>query len=316
MSSLKTDYIWMNGQLVRWEDAKIHILSHVVHYGSSVFEGMRAYKTLEGPACFRLKEHVDRLFNSAKIYRMELPYTREEITNAIIDTVNANGAEECYVRPLVYRGFGRVGVDPSHCPVDVAIATWYWGQYLGEEALEKGVSVCVSSWRRMAPDTMPTMAKAGANYMNGQLIKLEAIANGYVEGIALDTFGYVSEGSGENIFIIRDGVLYTPPISAAILPGITRDSLLTLAHDLGIKVAEQNILREALYIADEVFMCGSASEVTPVTRIDKQVIGSGVAGVITKKLQKAFFDIVECKVPDRHNWLTFVRSGKRVSVPK
>lgn len=299
-----TEHIWMNGHMVRWEDAKIHVLSHVVHYGSSVFEGMRVYKTPKGPAAFRLRDHTERLAHSAKIYRMEVAYSLDQLDAAIIATVQANRMEECYVRPVIYRGYGEVGVNPFNSPVEIAIAVWDWGKYLGAEALEKGVSVCVSSWTRPAPNTLPMMAKSGANYMNGQLIKMEAVTNGYVEGIALDTHGHVSEGSGENIFIIRKGIMYTPPLSASILPGITRDSIMTLAMDMGIEVVEQNIPRELLYVADEVFFTGSAAEVTPISLIDKIEIGSGKCGPITRQLQKAFFAVISGASPDKHNWLT------------
>lgn len=309
-----TKYIWMNGKLVKWEDAKIHVLSHVVHYGSSVFEGMRVYKTSDGPACFRLYDHTERLFNSAKIYRMEIPFTKEEVNKAILDIIGANNMEACYVRPVVYRGYGTLGVDPSQCSIDIAIAVWPWGQYLGEEALENGVSVCFSSWNRIAPNTMPAMAKAGANYMNSQLIKLEAISHGYAEGVALDVSGHVSEGSGENIFLVRRGALITPTFAASILPGITRSSVIRLAQDMGIKVIEQNVPREALYLADEVFFTGSAAEITPISQIDNIQVGNGKRGPITKKLQDAFFDIIEGKTEDKYNWLTPIPEYKGVMV--
>ena len=311
-----TKYIWMNGELVEWNDAKIHVCSHVIHYGSSVFEGMRCYKTQNGPACFRLRDHTKRLFNSAKIYRMKIPFTMEQIDAAVLDLIARNELEACYVRPIAYRGYKSLGVDPKACPIDVAIAVWPWGQYLGDEALEKGVSVCFSSWNRIAPNTMPAMAKAGANYMNSQLIKMEAIAHGYVEGIALDTFGHVSEGSGENIFLVRNGALITPTFSASILPGITRSSVIRIAQDLGIKVIEQNVPREALYLADEVFFTGSAAEITPISEIDKITIGEGVAGPITRKLQEEFFGILDGSRQDKYGWLTYVhsQSDKKVTV--
>lgn len=307
-----TDYIWMNGSLVKWDDARIHICSHVIHYGSSVFEGMRVYKTPKGPAAFRLREHSQRLLNSAKIYRMQIPYTAEEIDQAILETVGANNLEACYVRPVAYRGYGSLGVDPTQCPVDVAIATWPWGQYLGDDALVNGVRVCVSSWSRMAPNTMPAMAKAGANYMNSQLIKMEALSHGYVEGIALDASGHVSEGSGENIFLVRNGALVTPTFAASILPGITRRSVIRLAQDLNIKVIEQNVPREALYLADEVFFTGSAAEITPISFIDNIQVGEGKAGPITLKLQKAFFDIIEGRAEDKYGWLTPIPKNQGV----
>lgn len=303
----KTEKIWMNGKLVNWDDANIHILSHVIHYGSGLFEGARCYNTPKGPAIFRLKEHTHRLFNSCKIYRMEVPFTKDEINQATIDLIKLNKVDSCYIRPLVYRGYESLGVDPTGVPVEVAIAVWPWGKYLGPEALEKGVSVCVSSWRRNAPGTMPDMAKATANYMNGQLIKLEAINHGYVEGIALDVYGHVSEGSGENIFLVRDGALVTPPFGASILPGITRNTIIHLAQDMGLKVIEENIPREALYIADEVFFTGSAAEVTPISTIDGIKIGEGKRGPVTERLQKAFFAIFEDGYDDKYNWLTYVK---------
>lgn len=309
-----TEYIWMNGKLVKWDDANIHVCSHVIHYGSSVFEGMRIYKTDKGPASFRLRDHSQRLLNSAKIYRMDIPYTAEEIDKAILDVVGANNLESCYVRPVAYRGYGTLGVDPSKCPVDLAIAAWPWGQYLGEEALEKGVSVCVSSWNRIAPNTMPAMSKAGANYMNSQLIKLEALSHGYVEGIALDVYGHVSEGSGENIFLVRKNTLITPTFAASILPGITRSSVIKLAESMGIKVIEQNVPREALYLADEVFFTGSAAEITPISYIDNIKIGEGRRGPITEKIQTALFDILEGRADDKFNWLTHVPEYKGVTV--
>uniref|UniRef100_A0A7V3ZUU3 Branched-chain-amino-acid aminotransferase n=1 Tax=candidate division WOR-3 bacterium TaxID=2052148 RepID=A0A7V3ZUU3_UNCW3 len=299
-------YIWMDGKLVPWQEAKIHILSHVIHYGTGVFEGLRCYKTKKGPAVFRLKEHTERLFHSAKIYRMEIPYTQEEINRAIIETIKANQLEECYIRPIVYRGYGEIGVNPFGCPVCVAIATFYWGKYLGSQATEEGVDVMVSSWNRMAPNTFPAMAKVCANYMNSQLIKMEAITYGFVEGIALDIFGFVSEGSGENIFLVKKGKLYTPPLNATILPGITRDTVIRIAKDLGIEVVETMILREFLYIADEAFFTGSAAEITPIRSIDRIKIGNGQVGPITKKLQEEFFAIVNAEKEDKYGWLTYL----------
>jgi branched-chain amino acid aminotransferase len=303
----KVEKIWMNGKLVNWDDAKIHVLSHVVHYGSSLFEGERCYKTKKGPACFRLQAHTDRLFNSCKIYRMKIPFSKEEINQARLNLIKVNKLEECYIRPVVYRGYEQLGVDPTGCPVDVAIAVWRWGTYLGKGALENGVSVCVSSWNRMAPNTFPAMAKSGANYMNSQLIKLEAKSHGYVEGIALDVYGYVSEGTGENVFIVRDGTLITPPFGASILPGIIRNTVITLANEMGIRVIEENIPREALYISDEVFFTGSAAEITPITSIDGIPVGKGKRGPVTKKLQDKFFAIVNGEEEDTHGWLTYVK---------
>lgn len=306
MSMPKAKYIWMDGKIVDWDDAKIHILSHVIHYGSGVFEGLRCYDTKNGPMIYRLKDHTERLFNSAKIYRMEIPYSQEEINNVTIELIKKNGLRAAYIRPIVYRGYGTLGVDPSNCPVCVTIAILQWGKYLGKEALENGVDVMVSSWNRMAPNTFPAMAKCCANYMNSQLIKMEAIAYGFTEGIALDTTGYVSEGSGENIFAIKNGVIYTPPLHASILPGITRDTVMTIAKDLGFPLTQEMLTREFLYLSDEVFFTGSAAEVTPIRSIDKITIGEGKAGPITKKIQKYFFDIIEGRIEDKHGWLTKV----------
>jgi branched-chain amino acid aminotransferase len=305
MAVNKVEKIWMNGKLVNWDDAKIHILSHVIHYGSSWFEGIRCYDTVKGPAIFRLDAHLDRLFNSVKIYRAEIPYDRQQIQTAIAETIRANKLKACYIRPVVYRGYGDVGVNPSGCPVDTAIAVWEWGKYLGPEALDKGIDVCVATWQRPAPNTFPSMAKTGANYMNSQLIKLEAIADGYVEGIALDSFGNVSEGSGENLFIVKDGVLYTPPLYSAILPGITRDTVKILARESGYEVVESTLPREMLYIADELFFCGTAAEVTPIRSVDKITVGEGKPGPVTKKLQKEFFEVVR-NANDKHGWLFYV----------
>lgn len=314
MSLPKSDYIWMNGQLVKWDDAKIHVLSHVIHYGSAVFEGMRVYKTNDGPKCFRLHEHIERLFNSAKIYQMEIPFTVDEIEDAILNLVSTNNMEECYVRPIVYRGYGTLGVDPTGIQIDVAIAVWPWGKYLGEGALEKGVDVGVSSWNRIAPNTMPAMAKCAANYMNSQLIKLEALRHGYAEGIALDVSGHVSEGSGENIFMVRRGALVTPTFTASILPGITRRTVIQLATDMGLKVIEQNIPRESLYLAEEVFFTGSAAEITPISSIDGIKVGSGRRGEITKRIQDAFFDVIRGRTEDKYGWMTPIPKKSQVTV--
>ncbi|MFA6954848.1 MAG: branched-chain amino acid transaminase [Thermoanaerobaculia bacterium] len=306
--------LWMNGRFVDFADAKIHILSHVIHYGSGVFEGVRCYKTKQGSAIFRLKEHTRRIFDSAKIYRMAIPYTPDEFNQACVDVVLANGFESCYLRPLVYRGFHSLGVFPGNCPVDVCIAAWEWGKYLGKEALEQGVDVRVASWERMAPNTFPAMAKATGNYLNSQLIRLEADADGYSEGIALDVRGYVSEGSGENIFIVRNNIIYTPTLGSSVLPGITRDSILTIARDLGFKVIEQDIPREFLYVADEVFFTGTAAEVTPIRSIDRITVGAGRRGPVTEKIQKAFFDYITGEVEDRYHWLTPVVAAKKAAL--
>jgi len=306
MSWDETGKIWIDGEFVDWKEANIHVLSHVVHYGSSVFEGIRCYENNGKAAVFRLEEHVKRLFESAKIYKMEIPYSETEIVEAIKETIAINDLKECYIRPITYRGYGKLGVDPTPSPVNTAIAVWSWGKYLGEDGLEKGVDVGVSSWRRMAPNTLPSMSKSGANYMNGQLAKLEAIENNYDEGIMLDIEGYVGEGSGENIFIIKDGEIYTPSLSSAILKGITRGSVIDLAIDLGYTVKEDKIPREMLYLADELFFTGTAAEVTPIRSVDGIKIATGKRGPITEKIQSEFFNIVEGKSEDKFYWLTFL----------
>ncbi|AMD18358.1 branched-chain amino acid aminotransferase [Methanobrevibacter sp. YE315] len=298
--------IWIDGNMVDWKDAKIHVLSHVVHYGTSVFEGIRAYKNDKGVAVFRLKEHVQRLFDSAKIYKIDIPYTQEEIEEAILETVRVNDLDGCYIRPIAYRGYGELGVNPLNCPVNVVIAAWEWGSYLGEEGMANGVDIGVSSWRKPAPDTFPALAKCGANYMNSQLAKLEAIDNGFDEAIMLDYEGHVSEGSGENIFLVEGEKLFTPAMSSSNLKGITRDSVMTIARDLGYEVVEEVISRERLYAANEVFFTGTAAEVTPIRSIDHRTIGIGKRGPISEKLQTAFFDIVEAKVEDKYGWLSYI----------
>lgn len=311
-----TGKVWMNGELVEWADAKIHLASHVIHYGSAVFEGARCYSTPEGSACFRLDAHMRRLMDSAKIYRMDPAYTQAQLEAAVLDTIRANTMEACYIRPIVYRGYAALGVNPFPCPIDAAIMLWEWGTYLGADALENGVDVKVSSWSRMVPDSFPSLAKTSANYANAQLIKMEALVDGYAEGIALDSFGFVSEGSGQNIFIVRNGTLYTPPMAAAILPGITRDSVITLARELGYRVHEEMLPREILYIADELFFAGTAVEITPIRSVDKIVIGAGKRGPVTTAIQRAFFDIINGAVPDTHNWLTYVyRDAAGAAVP-
>jgi branched-chain amino acid aminotransferase len=292
----------MNGNLVDWDDAKIHVLSHVVHYGSSAFEGLRCYETPKGSAVFRLKDHVERLFQSAKIYRMEIPFTQKEIVEAIRKVVRVNELKSCYIRPIVWRGYGYMGLNPLKNPVEAAVAAWEWGKYLGDDA----VDVCVSTWTRMAPNTLPSLAKAGANYMNSQLIKMEATINGYAEGIALDVNGYVSEGSGENIFIVKGGGLVTPPSGASILPGITRNCVIRLAHKLGIQVRKQMIPREGLYIADECFLTGSAAEITAVKSIDRIPLGLSAPGPMTSLLKDEFIGIVTGQKEDVYGWLEYV----------
>ncbi len=307
-----TQKIWHNGQLIAWDDAKIHVLSHVVSYGSSVFEGIRCYETAAGTSAFRVREHVRRLLDSAKVYRMEIPFSLDKLVEAMLDVARVNQMKSCYIRPIALRGYGDMGVFPLRNPVEVFIACWEWGKYLGEEAMVSGVDVCVSSWTRLAPNTLPAMAKAGANYMNSQLIKMEALANGYAEGIALDASGYVSEGSGENIYVVRDGKIHTPPLGASVLPGITRDTVIRLAQDLGIPLVETLVPREMLYIADEVFFSGTAAEITPIRSIDKIVIGKGKRGPVTEKLQKEFFAITEGAKPDRYGWLTPIGAAQPV----
>lgn len=299
-----TEKIWHNGRFIAWDEAHIHVLSHVVNYGSSVFEGVRCYETLRGPAIFRLKEHTRRLLDSARIYRIPVEYTLEHLVEAQVELVRVNRLRSCYIRPIILRGYGSMGVMPAGNPTEVFLACWEWGKYLGEEAMTQGVDVCVSSWNRMAPNTLPPLAKAGGNYLNSQLIRMEAHLDGYAEGIALDRDGYVSEGSGENLFVIRDGKIHTPPLAASLLPGITRDSVLALAREAGIPVIEMNIPREMLYIADEIFFTGTAAEVTPVRSVDRIAVGQGRRGPVTETIQKAFFDIVEGRVEDRHGWLT------------
>jgi len=301
-----TGKVWMNGKLVNWADATMHVASHIIHYGSGVFEGARCYSTPKGSACFRLDAHMRRLYDSAKIYRMDYNVSRETLTTAVLDTIKANGLPACYIRPLLYRGYNALGVNPLPCPVDGLILVWEWGAYLGADALENGVDVRVSSWTRSAPNTFPSMAKSVANYANSGLIKMEAVVEGYSEGIALNPDGNLSEGSGQNLFLVRDHILYTPSMSSSVLPGITRDTIMTLAHDLGFQVREIELPRESLYIADEVFFVGTAAEITPIRSIDKIQIGEGRRGPVTTALQQAFFDYVNGVVPDRHGWLTYV----------
>jgi len=298
--------VWFSGKFIDWKDATIHVMSHVVHYGSAVFEGLRCYETPKGAAIFRLKEHVHRLFNSAKIYRMKVTFTEEEVFNACVEIIKINGWKEAYLRPLIFRGYDSLGVAPGNCPIETVVGVWKWGKYLGKEALENGVDVRVASWTRIAPNTLPALAKCGANYMNSQLIKMEALADGYAEGIALDSSGYVSEGSGENLFVVSEGKVMTPPLGASVLPGITRDSVITLARDLKYDVKECLIPREMLYIADEVFFTGSAAEITPIRSVDRIIVGSGKRGPITAKLQERFFAYLNGELPDKYGWLTYI----------
>jgi branched-chain amino acid aminotransferase len=304
MADGRTAKIWRDGQFVDWADATIHVMSHAVHYGSSVFEGIRCYETPQGGAIFRLEDHIRRLFDSARIYRMTIPHTPDALCQASVDTVVANELRACYLRPLSIRTGEQMGVNPLGTPIETFIIAWQWGRYLGAEALSSGVDVCVSSWRRAAPDTFPSLAKAGGNYLNSQLTKMEAKLDGFAEGISLDSFGYVAEGSGENLFLVRDGVLLTPPASAAILNGITRDSVMTIARDLGIPVREQQIPREMLYLADECFFTGTAAELTPIRSVDRIPVGEGMPGPVTRAIQERYMGIVTGQLPDTHGWLT------------
>jgi branched-chain amino acid aminotransferase len=299
-----TKALWHNGELVPWNEATVHVGTHVLHYGSSVFEGIRCYKTERGSAVFRLEEHARRLVDSAKIYRMAPEFDAAELAEACLSTVRANEMEHCYIRPIVFRGFHSLGVNPTPCPVETWVMVWEWGAYLGEEALIDGVDVKVSTWNRAAPNTMPFMAKAGSNYMSSALIKMEAIEDGYAEGIALNPDGHISEGSGENVFIVRNDVIFTPPLHDSILPGITRDSVITLARDLGFEVRQESLPRESLYIADEVFFSGTAAEITPVRSVDRLKVGEGTRGPVTEQIQRHFFDIVKGRSEDPYGWLT------------
>jgi branched-chain amino acid aminotransferase len=307
--------VWRNGEFIDWDNARVHVMTHAIHYGSSVFEGIRAYNTTRGTAVFRLTEHIQRLLNSAKVYRMDIKYNRAELCQAAVELVRGGGMEECYIRPVIFRGLNEekpaFGVNPFPNPIDCYMAAWDWGKYLGEEALETGVDVCVSSWTRITSNSLPAVAKAGANYMNSQLIKMEAILGGFSEGIALDDRGYVSEGSGENLFVVNNGKLITPPLGASILPGITRDSVITIAKELGIEVIETSIQRAALYLADELFFTGTAAEITPIRSVDRITVGEGKRGEVTKQLQDVFFDVIYGRRPAPNNapWLTYVNDA-------
>jgi branched-chain amino acid aminotransferase len=305
---MPAEWIWRNGEFVKWEDATVHVSAHAIHYGSSVFEGIRAYATDEGPAVFRLQPHTERLLKGTKIMRIDHGYTAEDLNNAVVETIAKNGHDACYIRPVIFRGEGALGLEGrGRTKVETFIFTMEWGAYLGKEALEQGVDVQVSSYRRMAPDTHPALVKAGGNYVNSQFVSMEAHDNGFSEGIALDVSGYVSEGAGENIFVILNDVVYTPGAWSSILMGITRDSILTLLNDFGYEVRFQPVAREMLYMADEIFFTGTAAEVTPVRSVDRLTIGSGSRGPITKQVQEEFFAITSGKKPDRYGWLTHVR---------
>jgi len=304
----ENEFIWQNGSLVKWKDAKVHVLTHALHYGSSVFEGIRVYKTDKGGTFFRLNDHLKRLYNSAKIYHINIPFTIEILKDACKEVVNRNNLNNgAYVRPVAFKGYGEMGVaGMMDAPAECAIAAWEWGTYLGDKALENGVDVCVSSWNRVAPNTIPTLAKAGGNYLSSSLITIEARKNGYSEGIALNTEGYVSEGAGENIFIALDGELYTPPLSSAILAGLTRDTVLKIADKLGLKVSQESIPREMLYIADEIFLTGTAVEITPVKSVDGYQVGNGQRGPMTKKVQDEFFGLFNGATVDNYDWLELI----------
>jgi branched-chain amino acid aminotransferase len=309
------DVVWHDGEFIKWDDARVHVMSHVLHYGSSIFEGIRCYATERGPAIFRLKEHMQRFLNSAKIYRMDHTWKLDQLCEASVDLVERSGLEQCYIRPIHFRSLDEArpafGVNPFPNPLACYIGAWDWGKYLGDEAIEKGVDVCVSTWNRLTPNSMPAMAKSGANYMNSQLIKMEALVNGFAEGIALDDRGYVSEGSGENIFMVSNGAVLTPPLSSSILAGITRDSVIQICHELGITIKERSIQRAALYVADELFFSGTAAEITPIRSVDRITVGAGGRGEITEKIQKAFFEITKGERKAPGDWLTFVNAAKK-----
>ena len=308
-----TDWIWRDGEFIAWQDANVHVLAHSMQFGSSAFEGIRCYGTPRGPAIFRLEDHLQRLLNSCKIYRMEVPYSVDELVAANCELVDRNGLDSCYLRPMVIRGYGAAGMVPFDSPVEVFLPCWPWGAYLGDAAMENGADACVSSWHRMAPNTTPSMAKIAGNYLGGQLIKMEALANGYDEAIALGPDGLISEGSGQNVFLVQKGVVFTTASNGTLLPGITRDSIITLARDAGLEVREQSLQREMLYTADEIFLTGTASEVTPVRSVDKIPVGLGRAGEVTKVLQRTFLDIVHGKTEDKYQWLCHVRAERAVA---
>jgi branched-chain amino acid aminotransferase len=312
------DVVWHNGEFIKWDDARVHVMSHVLHYGSSIFEGIRCYSTTQGPAVFRLREHMQRLLNSAKIYRMDHSWTLDQLCEGATELVRRSKMAQCYIRPILFRSLDEenpaFGVNPFPNPLACYIGAWDWGKYLGDEAIERGVDVCVSTWNRLTPNSMPAMAKSGANYMNSQLIKMEALLNGFAEGIALDDRGYVSEGSGENIFLVTGDVVLTPPLSSSILPGITRDSVIRICHELGITVKERTIQRAALYVADELFFSGTAAEITPIRSVDRITVGNGGRGEITAKIQAAFFEITKGERKAPGDWLTYVNARDEATV--
>jgi branched-chain amino acid aminotransferase len=306
----ETEWIWRDGEFIRWQDATVHVLAHSMQFGSSAFEGIRCYKTPRGPAIFRLEDHLQRLLDSCKIYRMEVKYSIDELVAATCEMVERNNVESCYIRPMVLRGYGASGMVPHDSPVEVYLPCWPWGAYLGEGALENGVDACVASWSRMAPNTIPAMAKVAGNYLSGQLIKMEALRNGFAEGIGLGPDGMISEGSGQNLFLVHKGTIYTPTVNGTLLHGITRSTILTLARDMDIPVREQDMPREMLYTADEIFLTGTASEVTPVRSVDRIDIGSGRRGPITTQIQQRFLEIVHGSTEDPYGWLTNVRAER------
>jgi branched-chain amino acid aminotransferase len=310
----ETDWIWRDGEFIRWQDAQVHVLCHSLQFGSSIFEGIRCYDTPRGPAIFRLEDHLKRMVHSCKIYRMELKYSVDDLVAACCELVEKNGLNACYIRPMVVRGYGAAGMVPFDSPIEIYLPCWPWGAYLGEGALENGVDACVSTWNRVAPNTIPSMAKVAGNYLSGQLVKMEALVNGFHEAIALNVDGTISEGSGQNVFVVSGGTLYTSPIDGTLLQGITRDSIITLARDEGIPVREQSLPREALYTAEEVFLTGTASEVTPVKSVDRITVGSGKPGSITQLIQRRFLDVARGAVEDTHGWLTYVRAERTASV--
>ena len=310
----ETDWIWKNGEFIPWEEATLHVMSHVLHYGSSIFEGIRCYATPDGPAVFRLEDHARRFYDSCRVYRMELPLEQDEFVEVCHELVERNDLSECYIRPIALRGYGAIGVDPQGSPVDLYVICWPWGAYLGSTALEEGVDVCVSSWNRPAPNTTPTMAKAGGNYVNAALIKMEAHEDGYAEGIALGPEGLVSEGSGQNLFLVRDGAIFTPPLDGTMLAGITRDCVIRLARDADIEVHERPIPREMLYVADELFFTGTAAEITPVRSVDRIPVGSGEPGAVTKQLQERYLAIARGEAPDPYGWRQLHASDRRARV--
>jgi branched-chain amino acid aminotransferase len=310
---MPAEWIWMDGDYVKWEEATVHVTTHALHYGSSVFEGIRAYSTPQGPAVFRLREHTRRLAHSARMARMEMPFSEDEINRALIELIARNGHEACYIRPLVFRGAGPLGLEGRKNPVNIVMFTMEWGAYLGQEALENGVDVQISSWRRLAPDTAASLAKIGGQYVNSQFISMEAHDNGFNEGLALDIYGYVSEGAGENVFVIINDVVYTPGPASSILLGITRDCALTILRDMGYTIRSEHISRDMLYIADEMFFTGTAAEITPVRSVDRMPVGAGGRGPITRAVQDEFFAITSGRKPDPYGWLTYVRQSEPTS---